>query len=169
METERLFLRRLRPDDAEKIYRGWATDGEVTRYLTWEPHESIDTTQALLERWLAAYADPSVRRYGIERKEDGVLMGMIDVVTLREGCPELGYCLGRSWWNRGYMTEAVKTLTEELFYEGNPSVFIRAAAENIGSNRVIQKAGYSFLYSEPPEERLKKPWITSINVYRRDK
>ena len=67
------------------------------------------------------------------------------------------------------MTETVKAVTEELFAEGYPSVFIRAASGNIGSNRVIRKAGYTFLGQEPPEEGLRKPWITAVNVYRRDK
>ena len=38
LETERLRLRALRADDVQAIYDGWASDPEVTRYLTWNPH-----------------------------------------------------------------------------------------------------------------------------------
>lgn len=37
LETERLRLRALRSDDVQAIFDGWASDPEVTRYLTWNP------------------------------------------------------------------------------------------------------------------------------------
>lgn len=55
LETERLRLRALRPDDAQAIYDGWASDPEVTRYLTWNPHESTEQTQSIMDYWLAEY------------------------------------------------------------------------------------------------------------------
>ena len=51
LETERLILRPFEKEDAEAIFYGWASDPEVTRYLTWDTHESIEMTRALLEMW----------------------------------------------------------------------------------------------------------------------
>ena len=48
IETARLILRRAVIDDAEIMFRNWANDAEVTKYLTWPPHENIDVTKALL-------------------------------------------------------------------------------------------------------------------------
>ena len=39
IETPRLLLRRLLPEDAPQMYANWASDPEVTRYLRWEPHK----------------------------------------------------------------------------------------------------------------------------------
>ena len=105
LETERLRLRALRPDDVQAIYDGWASDPEVTRYLTWNPHESTEQTQSIMDYWLAEYEKEDCFRYGIERKEDRMLMGMLDVVGFVDGAPVIGYCSGRAYWNQGYMTE----------------------------------------------------------------
>lgn len=40
LETDRLLLRRLLPQDAPQMYENWANDPAVTRFLRWEPHKS---------------------------------------------------------------------------------------------------------------------------------
>ena len=165
LETERLKLRLIRTTDAEHIYRTWASDPEVTRYLTWQTHESPEDTRKIVDLWVSEYEKESTYRWGIERKSDGVLMGMIDAVGFRNGVPAIGYCLGRAYWNNGYMTEALKAVISELFTEGYDAVFIEAVVENIGSNRVIEKAGFIFTGTRPAEIFPGKPWIREINTY----
>ena len=63
IETERLTLRPFRVEDAEAMYRNWTSDEEVTRFLTWPPHESVEETAALLENWCAEYAKPDYSRF----------------------------------------------------------------------------------------------------------
>lgn len=164
-ETERLRLRRIRPSDAEHIFETWARDPEVTRYLTWQPHESADVTRKIVDSWVADYDRGNTFRCGIERKADGVLMGMIDIVNCQDGKPEIGYCLGKAFWNRGYMTEALKAVLAELFGAGYETVLINAVRENIGSNRVIKKAGFTFTGVRPAPEIAGKPWIKELNTY----
>lgn len=110
LETERLLLRHIRRDDAQRIFDCWASDPEVTRYLTWQPHASVAVTEAIVARWLADYDKPDTYRYGIELRETGELIGMIDVVGYHHGNPVIGYCSGRAYWGNGYMTEALKAL-----------------------------------------------------------
>jgi ribosomal-protein-alanine N-acetyltransferase len=165
LETERLRLRRIRYDDAERIYETWARDPEVTRYLTWQPHKSPEATRPIVERWVSDYDREDTFRWGIERKSDGALMGMIDVVDHRGGFPVLGYCSGKAYWNHGYMTEALKAVVEELFSAGFPKILIEAVKENIASNRVIEKAGFAFTGVCPARGIPGKPWIQTINSY----
>ena len=49
LESERLILRRFTPEDARAMYDNWASDPEVTAFLTWAPHESPAATRRLLE------------------------------------------------------------------------------------------------------------------------
>lgn len=49
IETKRLFLRKLRKDDAESIFRNWASDSEVAKYVTWSAHKDINETKAILD------------------------------------------------------------------------------------------------------------------------
>ena len=55
LETKRLFLRRVRAEDAAVMFENWASDAQVTKYLTWSPHENPEATQALLSVWEKEY------------------------------------------------------------------------------------------------------------------
>lgn len=55
LETDRLILRRLVIEDAESMYYNWASDPEVTKFLTWPTHKNIDVTKALLNEWIPFY------------------------------------------------------------------------------------------------------------------
>ena len=49
LDTERLVLRRFVTEDAEAMFRNWASDPEVTKYLTWPAHANVDVTMAVLK------------------------------------------------------------------------------------------------------------------------
>ena len=51
LETQRLILRRFEIEDADDMYNNWASDPEVTRYLTWPVHSSVEVTRSLLTEW----------------------------------------------------------------------------------------------------------------------
>ena len=161
LNTERLKLRKLQESDLEDIFE-WARDPEVTRYVTWNPHESIEVTRTVLDLWLREYDDPDCYRYGIELKETGKLIGMIDVVGYREGVPETGYILNRRYWNRGYMSEALGAFRDHLL-ENFDELFIRAACDNHASNAVIRKNGFEFVGTEMT---VKNGEPVMINKYR---
>lgn len=55
IETKRLILRKLVKEDAKMIFEGRANDEEVTRYLTWHPHENKKVTEKILAGWLEEY------------------------------------------------------------------------------------------------------------------
>ena len=165
LQTQRLLLRALHASDAQRIFDCWACDPEVTKYLTWLPHESVAVTEQIMEHWLADYDRPDTYRYGIELRDTGELIGMIDVVGYHHGNPVIGYCSGRTYWGNGYMTEALKALCAALFEAGYSMIRIEAVRENIGSNRVIQKAGFRFANSREQPMSESKPEIVTINSY----
>ena len=169
LQTKRLLLRKIRREDAQRIFDCWACDPEVTKYLTWSPHASVAVTNAVMDRWLAEYEQPDCYRYGIELRETGELFGMIDVVRIVDGKPEIGYCSGRAYWGNGYMTEALKAVCAALFDEGYGTILIRAVRENVGSNRVIQKSGFIFTGSETGPMWRGKSEIVTVNNYRLDR
>ena len=53
IETKRLLLRRFSVDDADAMFRNWASDPEVTKYLTWPAHSSAEVSRAVLESWVS--------------------------------------------------------------------------------------------------------------------
>lgn len=161
LNTERLTLRKLQESDLDDIFE-WASDPEVTRYVTWNPHESMEVTKTILNLWLKAYDDPECYRYGIQLNETGKLIGMIDVVGYRNGVPETGYILNRSYWNRGYMSEALAAFKGHLL-ETFDELCIRAACDNFASNAVIRKNDFEFIGTEMTK---KKGEPVMVNKYR---
>lgn len=145
LETERLRLRYLCKDDLESLYDAWS-DGEVTKYLSFDTYTNIEDAKERVCIWLDRYKNEKCYRWIIERKEDGDLFGVIDVVGYcDDGSPEIGYLSRRKFWGNGYMTEALGAVTEYLFSEGFPSIVVEAIVYNAGSNRVIQKNGYTLV------------------------
>ena len=55
IETSRLILRRAVREDAELMFRNWASDPEVTKYLTWPAHETVETSAWVLNSWVGEY------------------------------------------------------------------------------------------------------------------
>ena len=164
METQRLILRPFNKNDAEDMFHAWANDPEVTKYLTWNPHESVETSKMIIAQWVEQYKKPERLIFAIALKENGKLIGCIDVVGYLDGTPVIGYVLSRAHWGRGYMTEACRTLLTLLFAIGHNEVRIDAQVENIGSNRVIQKCGGQFLRAEEDARPLKND-IVMVNRY----
>lgn len=66
IHTKRLILRRFTVDDAPAMFDHWESDEKVTRYLTWCPHKSPETTRQLLELWCAAYENPNTYNWAME-------------------------------------------------------------------------------------------------------
>lgn len=151
IETERLLLRHFVIEDAERMFNNWANDPEVTKYMTWNPHENVEQTKSILNIWLEEYKKPNCYRFCIVLKENSDLIGSIDVVDYVDGCPEIGYCLSRKYWNNGYMTEAVKAFIDYLFNVGFEKLVIEANVNNIASNKVILKCGFKFTHQEAKE------------------
>ncbi len=71
IETERLRLRRFCVEDAQSMFRNWASDKEVTKFLTWPAHGSVDVSRHVLESWVKAYDDPGNYQWAIEWRRSG--------------------------------------------------------------------------------------------------
>lgn len=148
LETERLLLRPFRTEDAEDMFYGWASDSEVTKYLTWNTHKDIEETKKIINMWVKEYEKPERLNFAIELKSENKLIGGIDVVGYSGGVggtPIIGYNLSRKYWGNGYMTEACLCLVNYLFSKGYSEISIDAVPENTASVRVIQKCGGIYL------------------------
>ena len=147
LETVRLFLRRFTEADAEPMYRNWASDPEVSRFLTWPPHANIEVTTSLVSNWISRYENPDYYNWVIELKETGEVIGNISVVEVVEKieAAEIGYCMGQTWWGRGIMPEALGAVMNYLFDEvGMNRVYARHDVDNSKSGSVMQKAGMKY-------------------------
>ena len=148
IESERLLLRRFSLDDAEAMYRNWASDPEVTRFLTWPAHASVDITRAVLEDWVASYQKADYYQWAIVLRENGdEPIGSISAVGLRDDISmvHIGYCLGKAWWRRGIMSEALRSVMDFFFDQvGANRIESRHDPKNPHSGMVMKKCGMRY-------------------------
>lgn len=148
IETDRLILRRFELSDAQAMFENWASDDEVTKYLTWPTHRDVSVTEQVLEDWVAQYTKDDCYRWAIILKSNGSKpIGSIDVAHWIEGgeVPEIGYCMGRHWWHQGIMTEALNAVIGFLFDEaGVRRIVARHDINNPHSGGVMRKCGMKF-------------------------
>ena len=145
LRTPRLLLRRFTAEDAPAMFKNWASDSEVTRYLVWPPHENEGVTQMVLTDWLADYARPDFYQWAIEF--EGEPIGSISVVSQNDsiGKAEIGYCIGKAWWRRGIMSEALGAVIGYLFDEvGMQRIEARHDPRNPHSGGVMRKCGMKY-------------------------
>lgn len=145
IETERLILRRFCMGDAQAMYDRWASDPEVTRFLTWPPHADAGVTKQLLTLWTSEYEKEDHYQWAITVKaQDDLPVGSMAVVFHDDRCrkAEVGYCIGRAWWRQGITSEALAAVIGFLFDEvGMERVEARHDVNNPNSGAVMEKCG----------------------------
>jgi len=144
LETDRLILRRFTLDDAMDMYRNWASEPEVTKFLTWKTYESPKDADAILKIWDENYAQPDFYQWAIELKQIGQPIGSISVVHLNDqvASAEIGYCIGKAWWKQGITAEALDRVIRFLFDEvGMNRIEAKHDVNNPNSGKVMQKCG----------------------------
>ena len=146
LETERLILRRIRPSDEDDIFE-YGSDDEVSKFVVWNTHKTIEDTRSFINFTLARYEKDEAGEWGIVLKENGKLIGTIGFpwCDVRNRRAELGYVLSRTYWGQGIMPEGVKKVLEFAFTEMELNrVECCHVTDNEKSGRVMQKAGMRF-------------------------
>ncbi len=148
LETERLILRRFVSEDADAMYKNWAADKEVTKYLTWPSHSSPDVSRFVVEEWVKSYSDDKYYQWAIVFKENGEEpIGSISAVHMDEDIAmvHIGYCIGRTWWHKGIMSEAMKAVMDFFFEEVEVNrIEARHDPRNPNSGKVMEKCGMKY-------------------------
>ena len=151
IETERLSLRQLQMEDVYEYYERLFGDGDVSRYMLFEPHQDMTESLASLERKLERYGEEGFYCWAITEKGEDSLIGLIELLRFEEidnSCSFV-YMLGCDYWNRGYGTEALKAVIRFAFEELEVG---RVVADHISKNgasgAVMRKVGMQHLGTE---------------------
>ena len=148
LHTPRLILRPFREEDAEAMFRNWASDPQVTKFLTWPTHANVEVSRGVLKDWVEKYADPAYYQWAIV-PDDGAdaPIGSIAVVDQKPelDLAQIGYCIGRPWWRRGITSEALAGVLDFLFDEvGFHRIEAVHDANNPHSGGVMRKCGLRY-------------------------
>jgi ribosomal-protein-alanine N-acetyltransferase len=148
LETERLILRRIKSSDAKPMFDNWASDDEVTKYLTWPTHSSVDVSKDVISEWIQNYSDNKFYQWVIALKDNvDEPIGSISVVHMDDDVDmmHIGYCIGRKWWHQGVTSEAFKEVIRFLIEEvGAKRIEARHDSNNPNSGKVMLKCGLQY-------------------------
>ena len=151
IETERLILRDIRMEDIQEYYERLYGDGDVCRYLLFDPHQDIGESLASIEGVLQQYEEGKFYRWGITRKGEDSLIGVIGLVRINEetNTCSFAYLLGCDYWNQGYGTESLKAVIRFAFEELElERIVADHMSANPASGAVMRKAGMEHIGTE---------------------
>lgn len=147
IETERLLLRDWRMEDLRDFHE-YCKNPDVGPWAGWKPHETLEESREILSRWLEVQEGDL--QLAIQEKASGKVIGSLGVDDDGHrgkvpGCKSIGYILGKDWWGRGYMTEAMHAAMDYAFRTMKLRVLtITHYPANARSKRVIEKSGFVY-------------------------
>ena len=151
LETERLILRDIRMEDIQEYYERLYGDGDVCRYLLFDPHQDIGESLQSIQEILQHYEEGRFYRWGITQKEEGSLIGVIGLVRIDETTDtcSFAYLLGCDYWNQGYGTELLKAVFRFAFEELEVErILADHMSKNVASGKAMAKAGMKHIGTE---------------------
>ena len=155
--TERLILRSLTLEDAADVQR-LAGDRDIALMTVAIPHPYED---GMAEAWIRScsedYEKDEGLNFAITLKADKNLIGAIGLELEREHeRAELGYWIGKPYWNCGYATEAVRAVVAYSFKVLKLNrIYAYHFTRNPASGRVLEKIG---MHAEGCRRQHTKKW-----------
>lgn len=146
METDRLLLREVQVQDVKDIFECWMQDEDVSRYMWWKASNDIAEAQEFVEFERKQIDNEKWNRWIILLKETHEIIGTCLVFLNDEEDEEhwdISYNLGKKYWGKGYVTEAMKevmTFAEKQL--GMTECITTYAKVNSASANVLHKLGF---------------------------
>lgn len=148
IETERLWLRPIEKNDVDRIFL-LDSNPEVMKYIGVPVVKELHESEKVIDRIQKQYIDYGIGRFAVIEKATNLLIGWSGLKYLTEtindhiNIYDLGYRFLPEFWGKGYATEAAKPFVKLAFEELKlEKLYAMAHAENIGSNKILQKLGF---------------------------
>lgn len=140
--TERLALERPQAKDAEEIFRRYAADPEVTRYVSFPTHRTLEDTRAFLSMSDAAWNRWPAGPFLIRSKGTGNLLGGTGLSFESSTRAMTGYVLAKDAWGMGYATESLRAMVDLASLLHVKRLYALCHTEHRASWHVLEKSGF---------------------------
>lgn len=144
LNGERIYLREVRPSDANEAYYNWMNNPEINRYLEsrFYPHSIENLTDFIIK----THNDPNTVFLAIIHKEKNQHIGNIKLGPINwiHRHAHIGILIGeRNFWGQGLATETIKLMVQYAFGTLNLHKLLAGCdSNNPGSARAFEKAGF---------------------------
>ncbi|GIO24491.1 GNAT family N-acetyltransferase [Oceanobacillus sp. J11TS1] len=145
LETERLLLREMKKEDLQDVY-DYASDPELTTFLTWETHTTRGDTEEFIAFLLDLYKKGTKGAWAIVWKKKNRVIGTIDLQwNQKHYSAELAYAISRDYWRKGIGAEAGRAVLRFGFEKMKlERVYARCHPDNIASYKLMEKLGMTY-------------------------
>jgi len=152
VETERLIIRNWKESDIEP-YAEIVSDPEVMKYIGNGKPRTIDNARTFVEEMMRLFEERGWIRFAVEHKESGELLGFCGF-DLAHGVLDYGWRYARKYWGGGYGSEAaIAVLDIGRNRYGLRNIQSMSYPENVGSIRIMEKMGMSYLHDSTENGR----------------
>lgn len=142
IETERLFLRPPSSTDAEEIFTRYAADPEVTKYISFRAHVSLDDTYEFLKFSEKEWEQKPAGPYLIRLRTNNLLIGSTGLSFETPYRAMTGYIFAKDSWGKGYATESLNAMVETGKSTGLQRLYALCHTGNERSWKVLEKCGF---------------------------
>jgi len=169
LETERLILRKFMESDLDACINNWFNDAEVTKYMTWNPHNNREVSQKFLMWNIENYKNYNFFQWAITLKGSDEPIGSLAAFNANGKECEIGYCLAKKYWHQGIMSETFDRVLSYLFEELNYEVVrARHDIDNPHSGDVMKKCGMTYkkdVKALAKQEHISENYMTTLACY----
>jgi RimJ/RimL family protein N-acetyltransferase len=116
INTPRLVLRWISDNDIDSLYEIFS-DPQVMRYWSTVPLPNLEAAAELQREIAEGNESERMLKWGLALGDSDKVIGTTTLFNLNldNGRAELGYAMGRAYWGKGYMHEALKALVSHAF------------------------------------------------------
>ncbi len=151
VRTARLLLRPPRPEDACEIFSRYASDPEVTKFLAWPRHVSVEAARGFVQLSAEQWRSHGCGPYLIRSLGDGTLLGSTGLQFETGARAVTGYVLAADAWGRGYATEALNAMVDAARAAPFATLDAFCHVDHRASARVLEKCGFAVVETIPDE------------------
>lgn len=167
LTTERLVLSQPNVSDLEEVVLHMNSTSEISENTLTLPFPYREENAHFWFKMAEdGFANKDAFIFGIREKENLKLIGAIGLhIDLGNNKAEVGYWLGKSFWNKGYVSEALQRILKFGFEELNLNkVYASHFPHNPASGKVLEKNGFTF-EGTMKQEILKNEKYLDLNKY----
>ncbi len=144
LETERLVLRQLRPDDSESWFQNLSND-EISGLIGMDPLENIEELKAIIRSFNERFKEGTGIVWAITLRETNEFIGTCSYESINKEnhSGEIGYDLLREYWRHGFMTEALSATIDYGFEQlGLDRIEANTDPTNTASRNLLERLGF---------------------------
>ncbi|MNI20854.1 Ribosomal-protein-serine acetyltransferase [compost metagenome] len=166
LHTERLHLRKMKVSDSSSLFEIWS-DPDVTKFMNVSCFTNENQAKEMINLLDDLSRDSKAIRFSIIKKESNEIIGSCGYNSLdfENEKAEIGYDIAKSFWGRGYASEAICSLLDHAFSSLKLNrIEAKVDPENVNSIKLLQKLNFTFEGTLRQYERVEGKF-NDLNIY----